>query len=136
MHLYRYIHTLCISAGTPMALYCPRTISAGTILSSGSPFQLALPRHHLVGSSLLDNHPHKQGPELLDTFIESRLDAVSSTLTVDSVQRFVCIITMFIIHASVVYIRGSSRSSMYEVAECYRRYLVGETDERRHEGRE
>ena len=60
---------LCISAGTPMALYCPRATSAGTILSSGSPFQLALPCRHLAGSSLLDNHPHKQGPELLDTCI-------------------------------------------------------------------
>ena len=74
-----------------MALYCPRATSAGTILSSGSPFQLALPCHHLAGSSLLDNHSHKQEPELLDTCIESRLHAVSSRLTVDGVPRFVCI---------------------------------------------
>ena len=99
---------------------------------------LALPCCHLAGSSLLDNHPHKQEPELLDTYIhvESRLDAVSSRLTVNSVPRFVCIITMFIIHASVVNIGGLSRSSMNEVAECYHRFQVGETDDRQHEGRE
>ena len=53
MRLYRYIHTLSITAGTPMALYCLIATSAHTILSSESAFQLALPCLYLAGSSYL-----------------------------------------------------------------------------------